>query len=81
MKSVVMHRHLSLIVCDSAGSLAEVLAHVDLTDIPHLRFGDKALALPSEHARMVRDALWNAGTFPRVVGEPAHLPYDSSEEE
>lgn len=67
---VAIHRHLALIHCDSAGSLAEVLAHVDLSDVPHQRFGDRTIALPIEHARVIRDALWNAGTFPRIVGEP-----------
>ena len=71
---VAIHRHLALIYCDSAGSLAEVLAHVDLSEVPHQRFGDRAIALPIEHARIIRDALWNAGTFPRIVGEPRQPP-------
>lgn len=66
---VVAHRHLALVFCDSAGSLAEVLAQVDLRGIPHQRFGERAVALPATHAVVVRDALREAGSFPRIVGE------------
>lgn len=65
---VAAHRHLALVWCDSAGSLAEVLAHVDLTDVPHQRFGERAVALPAPYAALVRDGLREAGSFPRVVG-------------
>ncbi len=66
---VAVHRHLALIHCDSPGSLAEVLAHVDIDEIPHVRFGDRAIALPVDHVAALREALWEAGTFPRIVGD------------
>ena len=63
------HHPIALLQCDSAASLLEVLTLVDLSDIPHQKFGDRALALPAEHAHMIRDALREAGAFPRIVGE------------
>jgi hypothetical protein len=49
--------------------LLEVLTLVELQNIPHQRFGDRALALPAKHAHLIRDALRQAGAFPRIVGE------------
>lgn len=66
---VVAHRHLSLVWCDSAGSLAEVLTQVDLNGVPFQRFGDRAIALPADEAERVRKALREAGSFPRIVGD------------
>ena len=66
---VVAHRHLALIWCDSSASLAEVLAVVDFSEIPHQRFGERAVAVPAEHAVAVRDALRATGAVPRVVGD------------
>lgn len=80
-KPVAVHRHLALIHCDSPGSLAEVLSYADLADVPHVRFGDRAVALPVEHVRTLRDALWDAGTFPRIVGEPIEDAALDEEEE
>jgi hypothetical protein len=76
---VVVHRHLTLVWCDSAASLAEVLAQVELTDVPHQRFGDRAIAVPVEQAQVIRDALWENGTFPRVVGEMVRHTHDEEE--
>lgn len=77
-KSIIAHRNLALVWCDSAGSLAEVLATVDLTDVPHQRFGNRGLAVPAPYAVEIRRALHAAGSFPRVVGD---LPRDARREE
>ena len=78
---VVAHRHLALVWCDSSGSLAEVLAQVDLADVPHQRFGERAIALPAPHAKLIRDALRDAGSFPRIVGELQRPDLEVAEEE
>ena len=65
---VVAHRHLALVWCDSAASLAEVLTLVDLTSVPHQKFGERAIALPATEAAIVHEALRAAGAYPRVVG-------------
>jgi hypothetical protein len=77
---VVVHRHLTLVWCDSAASLAEVLAQIDLTDVPHQRFGDRAIAVPIKQAEEIRDALWENGTFPRVVGDLLRHAHSEEEE-
>lgn len=77
---VVAHRHLALVWCDSSVSLAEVLAQVDLTDVPHQRFGERAVAVPAEYAATIRDALREAGSFPRIVGELRRVVTPDDEE-
>ena len=66
---IFAHHPIALLRCDSAASLLEVLTLVELEDIPHQRFGDRALALPAKYAHVIRDALRKAGAFPRIVGE------------
>lgn len=66
---VVAHRHLALIWCDSSASLAEVMATVDFAEIPHQRFGERAVAVPAELAPRIHEALRATGAYPRVVGE------------
>lgn len=68
-KQIIAHRNLALVWCDSAGSLADVLAVVDLEGVPHQRFGNRAIAVPATYAVQVRRALRAAGSYPRVVGE------------
>ena len=66
---ITAHRHLALVWCDSSGSLAEVLTTIDLSDVPHQRFGERAIAVPAPYAVEIRRALRESGSFPRVVGE------------
>jgi hypothetical protein len=67
--------------CDSAASLAEVLAHVDLTDVPHQKFGGRAIAVPARQARLIRDGLRETGAFPRVIGELVRTPVEPATDE
>lgn len=79
-KPVIAHRHLALILCDSAASLAELLTQVDLTDVPNQRYGDRGIALPAPFIDDIHDVLRANGTYPRVIGE-IHQPASDEDSE
>lgn len=68
-KPITIHEHVSLILCDSAASLAEVRATVDLSDVPHQQFGDRAIIVPVHAAAGIVTCLHEAGIYPRLTGD------------
>jgi hypothetical protein len=58
----------SLIVCDNAAVLHETLVHIDLSEIEHQFFSDRAIALPAREMPQIIINLRARGVYPRVVG-------------
>lgn len=85
--SLVIHRGVALVMCESSAVLEETLRAVDTSSLSQLhmqRLGDRALAMPANEIEIVRRALEERGIYPKIVGtleESAETPEDDDDEE
>ncbi len=69
--SLVVHRGVALVMCESSAILEETLRALDSSSLSQLhmqRLGDRALAMPAYEVEIVRRALEERGIYPKIVG-------------
>ncbi len=69
--SLVIHRGVALVMCESSAVLEETLRALDTASLSKLhmqRLGDRALAMPAHEIEIVRRALEERGIYPKIVG-------------
>lgn len=66
----VLQQGVSLIVCDNAAVLQETLVQVNLTDIEHQFFSDRAVVIPTRDVHQIVAELKSRGVYPQIVGGP-----------
>lgn len=79
--SLVVHRGVALMLCESAAVLEETLRSMDASAMHLQRVGDRALVLPQEHVPEVRQILHAQGIYPRIVAAAVDATDDGGGEE
>lgn len=80
----VIHRGVSLMVCDNKAILEETLQSIELSDVNMQRIGSRAIAAPAYQLEKIRNALQDSGTYPKVTGNivsPSRLEETSDDED
>ena len=68
-EALVVHRNISLMLCENPAVLEEILVELDLDELIHQRLGARAIVAPTQELVRLRDALHARGVYPRIVGE------------
>lgn len=85
--SLVIHRGVALVMCESSAILEETLRAVDASSLSQLhmqRLGDRALAMPAHEIEIVRRALEERGIYPKIVGtleDPSGISREEEEDD
>ena len=67
-RGLVVHRNVSLMVCESAAVFEEAVLDLDLDALHVERVGARALLVPAPQLEGLREALRQRGVHPKVIG-------------
>ncbi|MBA2664449.1 MAG: hypothetical protein H0U74_19335 [Bradymonadaceae bacterium] len=79
--SLVVHRGVALMMCESSAILEETLLAVDTSELHVQRLSDRALAMPAHQIEIVRRALEGRGIYPKIVGADLALEIEELEDD
>ncbi len=68
-KAATVHRNVTMIACDTPGTLKETQLHLEELELEGVIFGERFLVVPNSRAQEVLERLNELGIYPRVIGQ------------